>query len=136
MKEGLADGTIDAICTDHAPHASFEKEVEFTAAPFGILGLESCWGLVGRELIEPGVLTTAGAVRKMTIAPREILRIPMPRIEVGAEANLTIFDADSEWTFSADDIKSKSRNTPFVGARMVGRAQAIYNRGQFVLNQG
>lgn len=134
MKAGLADGTIDAICTDHAPHASFEKEVEFTAAPFGILGLETCWGLVGRQLIEPGVLTTAEAVHKMTVAPRSILRIPVPRIEEGAEANLTIFDANTEWTFGTDDIKSKSRNTPFVGSRMVGRAWAVYNRGQLVRN--
>jgi dihydroorotase len=134
MKQGLADGTIDAICTDHAPHASFEKEVEFTAAPFGIIGLETCWGLVGRELIEPGILDVADAVRTLTVHPREILRIPLPRVESGAEANLTIFDADTEWTFSKDDIKSKSSNTPFTGERMVGRARAIYNRGRLVRN--
>lgn len=132
MKAGLADGTIDAICTDHAPHAPNEKEVEFQAAPFGILGLETAWGLIGRELIGPGVLSLADAVRKITVAPREIMRIPLPVIEVGAAANLTVFDADSEWTFTSADIKSKSRNTPFVGAKMVGKAHAIYNKGQFV----
>jgi dihydroorotase len=132
IKEGLRDGTIDAIATDHAPHASFEKEVEFSAAPFGILGLETCWGLVGRELIAPGVLTVAEAVYKLAVAPREILRLPVPVIEEGAEANLTIFDADTKWTFEACHIHSKSKNTPFVGAAMVGRAWAVYHHGQLV----
>jgi len=134
MKKGLADGTIDAICTDHAPHATFEKEVEYIAAPFGILGLETAWGLTGREIVQPGVLTVAEAVYKLSVAPRQILRIALPRIEEGAPANLTIFDATSEWTFTADDIKSKSVNTPFVGSKMVGRAWAVYNRGKFVVN--
>lgn len=132
IKEGLRDGTIDVIATDHAPHASFEKEVEFIAAPFGILGLETCWGLTGRELIQPAVLSVSEAVYKMTVAPREILRLPVPVIEEGADANLTIFDADTEWIFEAHHIQSKSVNTPFIGSRMVGKAWAIYNKGQFV----
>jgi dihydroorotase len=132
LKEGLKDGTIDVICTDHAPHATFEKEVEFTAAPFGILGLETAWGLVGRELIRPGVLSVAEAVRKLTVEPRRILRLPQPKIAEGAAANLTIFDAETEWTFGAEHIRSKSKNTPFVGEQMVGRAWAIYNNGRFV----
>ncbi|MFT4604985.1 MAG: dihydroorotase [Rhodothermales bacterium] len=134
MKAGLADGTIDAICTDHAPHASFEKEVEFIAAPFGILGLETAWGLTGRELVKPGVLSAAEAVRKITFEPRRIMGIPQARVEVGAPANLTVFDATTEWTFDAKDIKSKSRNTPFVGDQMVGKAWAVYNKGRLVEN--
>jgi len=132
MKAGLADGTIDAICTDHAPHAPNEKDVEFEAAPFGILGLETAWGLIGRELIRPGVLTLARAVEAITIAPRRIMRIPVPRVAVGEKANLTVFDETTEWTFEARHIRSKSRNTPFVGAPMVGRAWAIYNKGRLV----
>ncbi|MEZ4699598.1 MAG: dihydroorotase [Rhodothermales bacterium] len=134
MKEGLRDGTIDAICTDHAPHASFEKEVEYIEAPFGILGLETAWGLTGREIIEPGVLPIAQAVYKLTVAPRRILGIPVPEIKDGQPANLTIFDATTHWVFEKEHIKSKSANTPFVGARMVGRAWAIYNKGQLVRN--
>jgi len=130
MKAGLADGTIDAICTDHAPHAPNEKEVEFEAAPFGILGLETAWGLTGREIIRPGVLTVAEAVYKLTVAPRSIMRIPIPKIAVGELANLTVFDETTEWTFADSDIKSRSRNTPFVGSKMVGRAYAIYNKGR------
>ena len=132
LKEGLADGTIDAFCTDHAPHASFEKEVEFIAAPFGIIGLETAWGLVGRELIAPGVLTVAEAVEKLTHAPRRILGLPVPLMEEGMRACLTIFDTETRWTFSEADIRSKSQNTPFVGAELVGRAWAVYNRGRLV----
>ncbi len=132
IKAGLADGTIAAIATDHAPHAAFEKEVEFIEAPFGILGLETCWGLVGRDLVAPGVLTLAQAVRALSVAPREILGLPVPSLAEGADANLTVFDATTEWTFEARHIRSKSRNTPFVGAPMTGRAWGIVSRGQFV----
>lgn len=132
IKEGLRDGTIDAICTDHAPHASFEKEVEFIEAPFGIIGLETAWGLIGRELIVPGVLTVAEAVYKLTVAPRQILRLPVPRLAEGEPASLTIFDATTHWVFEERHIRSKSRNTPFIGEVLVGRAWAIYNRGWFV----
>lgn len=132
IKDGLADATIDVIATDHAPHAPFEKEVEYIAAPFGILGLETCWGLVGRDLIAPGVLPLAEAVRKLAVRPREILGLDVPRIEVGATAEITVFDADSRWTFEARHIQSKSKNTPFVGSEMVGRAWGIVNRGRWV----
>ena len=132
LKEGLADGTIDVLCTDHAPHARHEKEVEFAAAPFGILGLETCWGLIGRELIEPGILSIEEAVEKLTAAPRRILRLPVPELADGAVANLTIFDATTEWTFTRGDIRSKSSNTPFLGAPMVGQPLAIYHKGRLL----
>ena len=132
VREGLRDGTISVIATDHAPHAAFEKDVEYTEAPFGIVGLETCWGLVGRDLVAPGVLTLAEAVRALTVAPREILGLAVPRVAVGEPANLTVFDATTAWTVEARHIRSKSRNTPFVGARLVGRAWAIVNRGQLV----
>ncbi len=134
IKEGLEDGTIDAICTDHAPHAAFEKNVEFTAAPFGIIGLESAWGLIGRHLVAEQHLDVAAAVHKVCVAPRKILRLPVPEIREGAHANLTIFDATTKWTFAARHIRSKSSNTPFLGARMTGKAWAIYNNGQLVDN--
>lgn len=132
LKAGLADGTIDALCTDHAPHAAYEKEVEFTAAPFGITGLETAWGLIGRELIEPGVLSVAEAVRALTVAPRRILGLDVPAMEVGAPAALTVFDASQQWTFAEEHVRSKSRNTPFLGTELVGRPRAIYNDGQLV----
>jgi dihydroorotase len=129
MKQGLADGTIDAICTDHAPHASFEKEVEYIAAPFGIIGLETAWGLIGRELIAAGRLDLADAVSKITEAPRRILGLRAISVHVGEPANLTVFDADTEWTFGRDCVKSKSHNSPFIGEKMRGRAWATYNKG-------
>lgn len=134
MKDGLADGTIDVICTDHAPHASFEKEVEFIAAPFGIIGLETAWGLTCRELVKPGILSVSEAVRKLTVEPRRILRLPEVTIAEGEAANLTIFDATTEWTFAEEDIKSKSHNTPFIGETMVGRVSGVYNRGRLYQN--
>jgi dihydroorotase len=132
LKEGLADGTIDALCTDHAPHADFEKDVEFAAAPFGITGLETAWGLIGRELIEPGVLSVAEAVRALTVAPRRILRLDPPALEEGAPASLTVFDPSTRWTFTEEDVRSKSQNTPFLGETLVGRPWAIYHDGQFI----
>lgn len=135
IKEGLRDGTIDVICTDHAPHASFEKDVEFIAAPFGITGLETAWGLIGRELIDSGVLSLDAALRKIVVAPREILGLPVPRIEEGEWANLTVFDDGTRWRFEERHIKSKSRNTPFVGTELVGKAWAIYNRGRFIQSE-
>ncbi len=134
MKDGLADGTIEVICTDHAPHASFEKEVEFIAAPFGIIGLETAWGLTGRELIKPGILSVAQAVAKLTSGPRKILGLEQISIEEGKPANITIFDASSEWTFERKDIRSKSHNTPFIGAKMVGRVRGVYNKSRLHLN--
>jgi dihydroorotase len=132
LKEGLADGTIDALCTDHAPHATYEKDVEFTAAPFGITGLGTAWGLIGRELIAPGVLSVEEAVQALTTAPRRILRLDSPTLAEGEPAALTIFDASTRWTFTEDHVRSKSQNTPFLDDELVGRPWAIYNDGQFV----
>ena len=135
IRMGICDGTLDAICTDHAPHAAFEKETDFVSAPFGIIGLETAWGLTGRHLIETKRLDVAEAVSKFSVAPRKILGLNIPMIKAGEKANLTIFDATMNWTFESRHIHSKSRNTPFVGTPMIGRAWAIYNKGQLVEHQ-
>ncbi len=135
IREGIRDGTLDAICTDHAPHAAFEKETDFATAPFGIIGLETAWGLTGRHLIATELLSVEDAVYKLCIAPRKILGIDLPRLEPAFKANLTIFDATSQWTFESKHIHSKSRNTPFIGTSLIGRAWAIYNKGHLVQNQ-
>ena len=132
IRGGLCDGTIDAICTDHAPHAPFEKETDFVSAPFGIIGLETAWGLTGHYLIATKQVSIAKAVYMLCVAPRKILGIDVPRIEVGEKANLTIFDATTKWVFEDRHIHSKSRNTPFLGMPMTGRAWAIYNKSQLV----
>jgi dihydroorotase len=132
MIEGLADGTIDAICTDHAPHSIDEKEVEFIYAPNGILGLETAWGVTGRVLLKSGRMTLESVLEKLVENPRIILNIPVPKLVSGEPANLTIFNTDEEWVFDKKHIRSKSRNTPYLGRTMYGRAVAIYNRGKFI----
>lgn len=134
MLDGLRDGTIDAICTDHAPHSIEEKEVEFIYAPNGIIGLETAWGVSVRCLLDANVLDLATLVQKLVDNPREILRLEVPKIEVGAKANLTFFNTNETWTFERKHVKSKSANTPYIGATMKGRALGIYNKGELVVN--
>jgi len=135
MLEGLADGTIDAICTDHAPHAIEEKEVEFIYAPNGIIGLETAWGVSVRQLLKSGVLDLETLLEKFVENPRKILNLEIPKIEEGAKANLTLFNTDQEWTYEETLVKSKSKNSPYLGREMVGRAEAIYHKGQLVINE-
>jgi len=135
MIEGLADGTIDAICTDHAPHAIEEKEVEFIYAPNGIIGLETAWPVSVRQLLKTGVLDLDTLLKKLVVNPRKILNLDIPKIEEGATANLTLFNTDEEWTYDEELIKSKSTNSPYLGKTLEGRAEAIYNKGRFVINE-
>ena len=134
MIEGLLDGTIDAICTDHAPHAIEEKEVEFIYAPNGILGLETAWPLSVRRLLDEAKMPLKAILNCLIKAPREILRLPVPSLDKGAEAELTFFNTDETWTYQQKHIKSKSINTPYLGESFKGRAVGIYNRSQFVHN--
>jgi dihydroorotase len=135
MIEGLADGTIDAICTDHAPHSIDEKEVEFIYAPNGIIGLETAWGVIGRTLLNSGRLPLQKVLEALIVNPRKILNLPVPEIATGNPANLTIFNTSEDWVFSKRNIRSKSRNSPYIGRAMTGRALAIYNKGVFVVNE-
>lgn len=132
--DGLADGTIDAICTDHAPHAVEEKEVEFIYAPNGIIGLETAWSVSVRRLLEPGILELKDLMDKLVYRPRQILNLEIPAIEKGVRANMTLFNTDEKWTFEKNLIQSKSKNSPYIGSEMRGRAEAIYNRGRWILN--
>ncbi len=134
MIEGLADGTIDAICTDHAPHAIEEKEVEFIYAPNGIIGLETAWSVSVRQLLDSGALDLEQLLTKFVEKPREILNLDIPKIEEGTVANLTVFNTDEEWTFGEEQVRSKSGNSPYLGKQIKGRAEAIYNKEQFVVN--
>ena len=135
MIEGLKDGTIDAICTDHAPHAIEEKEVEFIYAPNGIIGLETAWGVSVRQLLDSKVLDLPTLISKLVDNPRNILRLEVPQIKVGEPANFTIFNTDEHWEFKRKHVHSKSANTPYIGTLMHGRALAIYNKSRLVLNE-
>jgi dihydroorotase len=135
MKEALRDGTADAIATDHAPHAGFEKEVEYVYAPFGIVGLETAVGLSITELMLENWLTLTQLIEKLSTNPRRILRLPEIRIEEGARANLTFLDLTAQWVVDASAFRSKSRNTPFHGRALTGRALGIFNNGQLILQR-
>jgi dihydroorotase len=127
--EGLRDGTIEVIATDHAPHSFDEKQVEYPAAPFGIVGLETALGLVLTELFHKHVLSLQQIIEKLSLHPRRILGLPPVAIEEGAAANLSIFDPAAEWVVSPELFRSRSRNTPFGGMRLKGRPVGIINNG-------
>jgi dihydroorotase len=133
--EGLQDGTLDAIATDHAPHAPYEKEQEFALAPFGMLGLETSLGLVVTHLVKPGHLTLSQMVEKMSRAPAQILGAPGGTLSVGAPADITVFDPNAEWTVDVTKFKSKSRNSVLNGVTLTGKSIMTFVGGrQIVLN--
>ncbi len=127
---GLVDGTIDVICTDHAPHAREKKIRELDQAPFGIVGLETALGLVVTRLIEPGHLDWPQAIAKLTINPARILGIPKGTLAIGADADVTIIDPDAIWTVDPATFRSKSTNTPFGGWKLRGRADTVIVGGR------
>lgn len=134
LLEGLKDGTIDAIATDHQPHTIEEKEEEFEYAPTGIVGLETAVGLALTELYHKKVLTLEQIIEKFAINPRKILNIPIPAIEVGKEANITIFDPDEIWTVDKTKFKSRSKNTPFDKKLLTGKPIGVINKGKVFIN--
>jgi dihydroorotase len=121
LKAGLADGTIDAIASDHAPHSAVEKDLEFEYAANGMIGLESSLPLI-LQLVRQGVLTPMEAVAKITINPARILAIPFGTLRKGAAADLTLIDPELKYTIDAGLFKSKSRNCPFHGMQAQGKA--------------
>ena len=128
--EALADGTIDVIATDHAPHAKEKKMQELDRAPFGIIGLETALGLVVKRLIEPGHLDWPDALAKMTVNPARVLGIDKGTLAVGADADVTIIDPDVRWKVELAEFRSKSTNTPFAGWELQGRAETVLVGGR------
>ena len=121
VKEGLKDGSLDAIASDHAPHSTLEKDVEFDYAASGMIGLETSLAL-GLRLVEEGVLSLNQLVAKMSTNPARILKIQKGTLKVGADADVTVIDPDEEWTVDTRTFQSLSKNTPFNGWRLRGRA--------------
>lgn len=132
--EGLKDGTIDCIASDHAPHAIEEKEYEFIYAPNGIIGLETQLGLSLSELVHKNHLTVEQLVEKLAINPRKILNIPVPKFEVGETADFTIIDTNMIWTVDVSKFKSKSKNSPFDKRLLTGKSIAVINKGRMFYN--
>ncbi len=126
--EALADGTIDAIATDHAPHSRHEKEVELIHAPFGMLGLETALGVLLTKLVSTGRIGLDRLIDALSIAPRRILKLPQAKIESGMNANLTLINPNEKWTVDREHMVSKSKNTPFHGWELTGKVKGIVNR--------
>lgn len=135
IKEGLRDGTIDVIATDHAPHATQEKQQDFTEAPFGIVGLETALSLT-LGLVEEGVMSLEQAVEKLTSAPAAAFGLKKGTLAVGADADVTIVDQQAQWVVDPGKFRSKSRNTPFVGWKVKGRVLTTIVGGRVVFEAG
>jgi dihydroorotase len=119
----VADGTVDCLCTDHAPHTADEKAQPFDSAPFGIVGLETALALTITGLVRPGHITMERAIELWSEAPRRLFGLEEVRVEPGFPADLTVFDPEEEWTVDPSAFHSKGRSTPFTGARLHGRVK-------------
>jgi dihydroorotase len=127
--EGVKDSSIDCLATDHAPHLAEEKELEFQNAPFGILGLECALPLYIKALVEPGHIKWSKLIEMMTIAGARIAKLNKGTLTIGSDADVTIIDPDMEWTIDKNAFRSKSRNCPFHGWKVKGRAVMTIVRG-------
>ena len=130
--EGLADGTIEILCSDHAPHCDYEKEVEFDYAPFGITGLETELALSLMQLVHTKRISLAELIAKYTVNPAKLLNLDKGTLSLGADADVTVFDAEAEWVFRRENSASKSRNNPFFGWTLKGQPAATIVGGKKV----
>ena len=131
--EGLRDGTIDTICTDHAPHSDEEKSLPLEKAPFGIIGLETAVGLAYTYLVEKGIISVEEMIMKMSVNPRRILNLPEIKIQEGEVANFTILDLNSKCTVDVNKFHSKSKNSPYNGWELKGKPAGIVNNYQHLI---
>ena len=128
--KALKENIIDVITTDHTPQENEDKKIDFIQAKYGIIGLETSFGLLGKYILPHLGITEL--INKIAINPRKILNIDIPSIKENKRANLTLFDPEKEWVFKKENIKSKSNNTPFISKNLRGKALAIYNNNQFI----
>jgi dihydroorotase len=133
MIEGLIDGTIDAIASDHAPHHADEKDVEYNCAPFGILGLETTLPLCLERLVHAGLIPLSRFIELLTIGPARALNLPVGSLAPGKPGDVTIFDPDRQVTIDPEAFRSKGRNTPFGGWKLRGAAIATVVGGRRVV---
>ncbi|HLH27457.1 MAG TPA: dihydroorotase [Acidimicrobiales bacterium] len=138
VRQGLLDGTIDNIATDHAPHAAHEKEAEFEAAPSGLIGMETALGVLITELVGPGILGLPALVRAMSTTPARILGLAGQGgpLTAGAPANVTVFDPGARWTVDPAAFASQSRNCPWAGRELTGRVVLTVFEGRVVARDG
>lgn len=129
LQKALADGIIDVIVSDHSPEDSETKVTEFDHAAFGMTGLETIFALAN---MNKGKMKLADVIAKISTNPRRILGLPIPKIKTGETANLTLFDPDMNWTLTEEKLFSKSKNTPFIGTKLKGKALAVINKDEFL----
>jgi dihydroorotase len=128
--EGLIDGTIDCIATDHAPHTEEEKDVEFDLAPPGMIGLETCLGLAVTELADKGYLSMPDLLRKLSSNPAKVVGLHPNSLNEGQPADITIFDPEKRWTVKKKKFLSKSKNSPFIERKLKGKVLATVMDGR------
>ena len=128
----MKDGIITCIATDHAPHPVEEKEADFNEAPFGMIGLESCFGAVNTVL--KNELNIMEIICLLTINPRKVMGFETNLFKKGMPAELTILDIEKEWIFGLDDIHSKSRNTPFIDETLFGKVIGCFSKGIYFIS--
>jgi len=127
--KAVKEGIFDCIATDHAPHTIEEKEGTFDLAPFGMIGLESCFGAVNQVMVKENKMDSVKLIQMLTVNPRGIMDFDTDLFAEGVEAELTIFDPEEKWTFSREDIHSRSNNSPYVGEAMTGRVKYTIVKG-------
>jgi dihydroorotase len=132
LRQGCADGTIDCISTDHAPHSVIDKEVEFDLAPPGMIGLETAFALLNTRLVRTGAIELVDLIRLMTSNPAGVLGIPGGRMAKGESADLVLLDPEAAWVVEPGSLRSKSRNTPLLGTELVGRIIGVFLEGKWV----
>ena len=135
LSSGIADGTVDALATDHAPHAGSEKMQEFEKCPFGIIGLETAVGLTLEKLVHSGLISLRRMVELYTVGPARVLGLRQGTLSVGAPGDITIFSPSVQWTYDVNRSYSKSRNSPFDGVMFRGGAMATVVSGKVVWNR-
>lgn len=136
LRQGLADGTLDAVATDHAPHTAAEKTGDFITAAFGIVGLETAFPLLYTHLVKPSHISLATLVKRMSWAPASILKVPFGTLKVGSAADLTVIDTEQEYGIDRDTFHSKGKNTPFHGWSVFGAPLLTMVGGDIVMHAG
>ena len=132
--QGIKDGIIDCIATDHAPHTSHDKETTFDLASCGLIGLESCLGVVKKVLVDDEDLGLMEMIKLLTVSPRKIMGFDNDLLKKGKEAELVLFNEDEKWVFNRNDINSKSKNSPFIGAQLSGKVIHTISKGVITTN--
>tara|TARA_B100000287_G_scaffold422931_1_gene465550 strand:+ start:63 stop:1355 length:1293 start_codon:yes stop_codon:yes gene_type:complete len=128
--DGIKKGAIDCIATDHAPHSLHEKETTFDCASFGMIGLESCFGVVKRLLVDEENLSLMNLIKLLTTAPRKIMGFNSNLFKIGTEAELVLFDPNKKWAFNERNVYSKSKNSPFYGEKLCGKVMFTISKGR------